>query len=349
MASWATDFCESDVKALQFLPHSSPGGMREVAIEISRAMEQRGREAPVLVIDDLTNVQANRLFAMLTGAWHLVRLLLRERPIATVAHAPRTALFVSLCAVLVRVPERVYVVHTAPVAVDAVTRRLLFALVWLKAVTCVVHVGTTVRSHYGSAPRSFREASSVIKNSVALSDKGEAPIRLSPPFKAIVSGRLVAAKRVDKVVAAFSLLRANCLLEIVGDGPESTSLIELADQLGVHADFLGHIDREDLLARYTTADLMLFPSEDAEALPLVLLEALSVGLPVISNDIAAAREVLGQAGVYVNGGPDEWTACIDGLLLNPSAREGLRNAALRQAESYSPKRFADAWESLLWS
>lgn len=97
-------------------------------------------------------------------------------------------------------------------------------------------------------------------------------------------GRMAAEKGVDRILAAFDLARqslpAGALhLVIAGSGPKEDTLRESAHE-GV--TFLGNLDRGDVLPRlYASADAFLFASL-TETLGLVVLEAMSSGLPVIA-------------------------------------------------------------------
>jgi phosphatidylinositol alpha 1,6-mannosyltransferase len=97
-------------------------------------------------------------------------------------------------------------------------------------------------------------------------------------------GRLAAEKGVDHVVRAFLLARellpaGSARLVIAGAGPEENSLRALA---GPDVLFLGVLDRQRALPRlYASADAFLFASL-TETLGLVVLEAMSSGLPVIA-------------------------------------------------------------------
>jgi glycosyltransferase involved in cell wall biosynthesis len=97
-------------------------------------------------------------------------------------------------------------------------------------------------------------------------------------------GRMAAEKGVDRIIAAFDLARQSLPsgalhLVIAGSGPKEDALRESARE-GV--TFLGNLDRGEVLPRlYASADAFLFASL-TETLGLVVLEAMSSGLPVIA-------------------------------------------------------------------
>ncbi len=99
---------------------------------------------------------------------------------------------------------------------------------------------------------------------------------------------------------------------------------------------------------WRSADVFVFPSA-LETFGIVLLEALSFGVPVVSSRAGAASEVLGEglAGVLVDRlTPDGLAAAIRGVFADPSATEArVRQGLARVAASYSvrsnARRLAD--------
>jgi glycosyltransferase involved in cell wall biosynthesis len=59
-------------------------------------------------------------------------------------------------------------------------------------------------------------------------------------------------------------------------------------------------------------------------MPLAVLEAMALGVPVLASDIAAHREALGPASTaLVDGTPDAFAEALGGLLADPEARAHL--------------------------
>ena len=77
--------------------------------------------------------------------------------------------------------------------------------------------------------------------------------------------------------------------------------------------FLGFV--ADPLARMRTWTVAVVASTEPEAGPLVALEAMSIGVPVVATDHGGVREVLGDAGLLVTpGDPGALANAIDQLL-----------------------------------
>ena len=82
-------------------------------------------------------------------------------------------------------------------------------------------------------------------------------------------------------------------LTIVGDGPLRTNLESYVRQQDVsdRVRFTGLLPRDELHGWLKTADVFVLNST-YEGLPHVLIEAMSLGTPVVATDIAGNREVL---------------------------------------------------------
>lgn len=311
-------------------------------------LSSRGRAAPVLALDDIGPQSGRGLGALLGTAMAVCRCLRRRRPSVVVSHAPLTAVLVSACALAVGVPRRILVVHTGRSILPPTVRRLMYLAALVGVITDVVHVGESVKAQYADGPRTFTRRARVIPNSVPSVGNARAVVRTEPPYRLVVAGRLIPAKRVDLAIATASRLGDRCRLEVIGDGPERAALEQMAAEVGADVAFLGHLDRAATWTHCREADLMLFPSDLPEGLPLVLLESLGLGLPVVSKPTAAATEALGEAGTYCDGGTEDWFAVVQALLAAPEKRRELQRRALERATTLSPDRLIGLWERLLW-
>ena len=81
---------------------------------------------------------------------------------------------------------------------------------------------------------------------------------------------------------------------VVGRGPDFIEIQEKIRQLGIEKNFrlTGFISDEKLPFYYNTADFFVLPSKSGEGLPLVALEAMSCGLPVIATNVGGISEVM---------------------------------------------------------
>lgn len=195
-------------------------------------------------------------------------------------------------------------------------------------------------------------------------------------------GRLVSQKRYDRLIQAFALLprvpaagasggsgRRTELL-IVGDGPLRGSLESLAADLGVadRVHFAGH--RDDVAPIMAAVDLVVV-SSDRESLANVMLEAMAVGVPVLSTPVSGALEALGAdigagsgedgagdpeaaddrvaAGRVVDSTAEALAVAMAELLADPATLRRMGEAGRRRvARHFDRERMLDAWERELW-
>jgi glycogen(starch) synthase len=120
-------------------------------------------------------------------------------------------------------------------------------------------------------------------------------------------GRLVTTKGVVILLeAARSLLAENRAFQllIIGDGPERASLERLTRDapLAGHVRFAGRLLVEELDAALAEATVVVVPSLGGEVFGLVVAENMLRGLPVITSDLGAFVEVLGDGGLTFHTG-----------------------------------------------
>lgn len=114
--------------------------------------------------------------------------------------------------------------------------------------------------------------------------------------------RFIEKKGLDVSLQAVALLKQqgyNVQLDLAGAGPEEEKLRSLATTLNIadQINFLGFLANADLLARLPDYHLFVHPSRtthsgDREGIPNSLLEAMAVGLPVISTQHSGIPEVI---------------------------------------------------------
>ena len=124
--------------------------------------------------------------------------------------------------------------------------------------------------------------------------------------KIIISvGRFNPEKRYDLALKSFQKVlnkNKNCLLVLVGEGPERNKIESLSKQLDVNNNliFTGLIDHNLMPYYLNSADIFLLCS-DREGSPNVIKEALACGLPIISAKVGDVSEVITKyTGVLVD-------------------------------------------------
>ena len=102
-------------------------------------------------------------------------------------------------------------------------------------------------------------------------------------------GRLARPKGLDAVLKALGGLKDRVwTLDVVGDGPQRTEWENLTAEMGLNEHVTFHGFRDDVEAWMARSACLLFSSYQ-EGMPLTVLEALAVGIPVLASDIEQLR------------------------------------------------------------
>jgi glycosyltransferase involved in cell wall biosynthesis len=206
---------------------------------------------------------------------------------------------------------------------------------------------------------------SVIYNAIALSapsmgegqGEGETqaptlvPLSLSTPVKLVTVGRLVPWKRIDQVIEAVARCEGVGLV-IVGDGPERAGLERLTRVRGI-ADrvyFAGQRRQVETLALMAACDLFVLNST-YEGLPHVVLEAMSLGLPVVATAVGGTPEIVqdGKNGrLIAPEDGDTLHVVLSELLSTPLERQRLAAGARQSLVAFSVDAMVDATAGALY-
>lgn len=160
----------------------------------------------------------------------------------------------------------------------------------------------------------------------------------------VCAGRLDPLKGTAVAVEAFAKVRRagqTARLAILGDGPDREHLHALSTQLGVDDDvvFLPPQPHAVLARWFAAADAFLFPTLLNEGAPLVTLQAMACGTPVIASNVGTLREMIGSNGdagglMVPAGSPDAFADAIGRLAVDPGLREGFSKRALERVQRH---------------
>jgi glycosyltransferase involved in cell wall biosynthesis len=175
--------------------------------------------------------------------------------------------------------------------------------------------------------------------------------RPNEPYMLAV-GRLARQKDYPTMLRSYALARKRGLavpLVIVGDGPEELALRDMAKELGIAAfvQFLGH--RENSFAYMQKADCLVL-SSTWEGFGLVLIEAMSLGVPCVSTDCPSGPgEILGggEYGMLVPVGDSERLAEAMLQMREPETRQRFSELARKRADDFTLQRMAAAYREVL--
>ncbi|HMJ03151.1 MAG TPA: glycosyltransferase family 4 protein [Conexibacter sp.] len=150
-------------------------------------------------------------------------------------------------------------------------------------------------------------------------------------------GRLVAKKGLPILLEALRDLRERGLavrLVVVGDGPSRTDFEAAARRLGVadHVEFAGSVGQDEIRERYAAADVFCLASF-AEGIPVVLMEAMAMELPVVSTTVMGIPELISD-GIHGRlvppGRADRLADALAELIADPQRRAAMGRAGREQ-------------------
>jgi glycosyltransferase involved in cell wall biosynthesis len=144
--------------------------------------------------------------------------------------------------------------------------------------------------------------------------------------------------------------RQDVTFVIVGEGPEERSIRARIEQLGLPARIRMLGFRQDLLNVFRSFDVFAIPSVEGDTIPQVLMQALAVGIPVVSTTVGSIPDVViqGETGFVVP--PRDAVALADriGALLDDAAlraRMGAKGRSLVE-RCYSLDHMLDRLEEV---
>jgi glycosyltransferase involved in cell wall biosynthesis len=267
---------------------------------------------------------------------------------------------VALLAKALAAPSRPPVVATFHGVVPAEYRRAARILRRADAVACVSRELRDRAVAAGVPPARASVVPNAVEPSPPLNAAKRAALEAELALDArplIVSvGRLVPEKAHHRLLDAVALLVGEgtpVRLLIVGEGPLGAALHRQVARLGLQEAVtltgLRH-DARDLIAR---ADLVALTS-DSEGLPLVVLEALGAGVPVVSTAVPGTTELLSSgAGTVVGDFTAEAVArALSQVLGDPALRErqgeeGRRLVATRHSLAAMVEGYRDLYRTVV--
>lgn len=161
-------------------------------------------------------------------------------------------------------------------------------------------------------------------------------------------GRAAFEKNIDFLLEVTAEVRRkvpDVLLVVAGEGPAENHLRSKAAALGVTGNvlFVGYLDRRSaLLDCYRAADVFVFASR-TETQGLVLLEAMALGVPVVSTAIMGTREIVGPAKGALVAEDDltDFSGKVLRLLADPVLRARLGAEGRAYVAEWSAARMAE--------
>ncbi|MBK8161331.1 MAG: glycosyltransferase [Rhodospirillaceae bacterium] len=372
------DFPESRTSIVFVINSLAGGGAERVMSTLLKASssEAATRDLHLVLLDIepsaysvpdwITLHQLDGRHALWRSTWQLLVLLRRLRPQAIVSFLTRANVASILAGRALRLPvvisERVNTTSHLGSGWGGKLARMLVkrCYPWAGRIIAVSPgVGEDLHRAFGLA----REKVVVIANPIDLdeierqSKMGDPPPVTRPYVMAM--GRLVANKNFGMLIEAYGRANPEADLLILGEGPERSSLIKRIAELGL-------TDRVHLpgfsrnpFAMLRRAQSFILPS-NAEGFPNSLLEAMSLGVPVVSTncrsgpaeiladmprEAVAPGVVLAEHGILVTCDHVADMASAMQAMADPERRQAYGHKATRRAAQFSVGRAREAyWE-----
>ncbi len=163
----------------------------------------------------------------------------------------------------------------------------------------------------------------------------------------ITVSRLGREKNIDFILDGIHRLKDRTdrpfRLLIVGQGDEHDRLADriATEGLSEQVVLTGPVPPDDMASAYQLADLFVFASK-SETQGMVLLEAMSAGLPVVAVRSSGIDDVIrpGETGYKTRESVDEWSERIAQLLQDDDRRSAMSEAARRFARQHDIEHFS---------
>jgi glycosyltransferase involved in cell wall biosynthesis len=345
------------LRVMQVIQELTYGGAERIVATLSRRLEETGAHVSIAsaggAVPALPNVSVaplplieRRIDRVAAAALALRRALRRERPEIIHAHNPGMGLITAAATARGRTVPAFVTVHGVPEE-DYPSAARVLRLAGLPVIGCGPGVTAALEEHgvrvlatvvNGVAPAGHGVDASLLRESLGL----------APGLRLVVAvGRLVPQKNHALALRAVAAVPEAALV-VVGDGALRGELETLmtASGLDERVRFAGA--RDDARQLISAADAFLL-SSNWEGLPLVALEALAAGTPLVATAVRGVRELVQDGRTALLAPPndaDALAAALRRALTEGPLTDELHANGLRLAERYSEARMCDRYLAL---
>lgn len=357
---------------------ASGGGVGQVIIDLVRAGIAAGQDITVIYaigratphfIQTLSPLLGIKLIPIsmqrevglhdISDAWGLYRCLKYVGPFDVIhGHSSKAGALVRIVGILFPHTVKVYSPH-AFVTLDATAWRMYGAfekiLSWFSGT--IVTLSAVERKHAVKDLWINPKKIVVVHNGIQLdypADRASARQLMQYPDQDYLVGfvgRFVPQKNLLRLVDAFCIAakeNSSLQLALIGDGPLRQEMDALLAKAGM-------TDKVRYFSGYVGRDLMpaldcLVCASDYEGFPIIFLEALAAGVPIISTPVGGAQEAIieSETGFMVNDFKAESLAdaMLEFARLSPEGRAQMSENAKKHAYNFSLERIAGQMQSL---
>ena len=307
---------------VQLVDDLNPGGLERMAIDLAIAHRRAGHRSAIFCLKGPGSLAAQATDAgieveafnkpaglHLPTFWRLARALRKFRADVLHSHNPGVHHYAAASGKLARVPVVVNSRHGVSSSSGAPYSERYFrrALRWTDK---VIYVSRHSQRYYTSEGIVPASQGVTIWNGIPLDAFLPIPRPAPAPdggrLRLVTMGRLVPVKDHATLLEAFAQVAAafpGSELRIWGEGPLRPALEATIERLGLRGRAFLPGQTSDAAAALANADAFVF-SSTSEGLPMVILEALAAGLPVVSTRVGGVPEVApeGEAAWYCEPG-----------------------------------------------
>ena len=158
---------------------------------------------------------------------------------------------------------------------------------------------------------------------------------------ALFVGRLTQEKGINTLLSAWGKIGGKIPLKIVGDGPLASRIAEASRRIS-GIEWLGHKPRQSVLDLMKDAVVLVFPSIWYEGFPVTIIEAYSVGVPVIASNLGSMSSIIehNRTGLHFQPGDlEDLAKQVEWIFGHPAELERMRQEARAEYEArYTAER-----------
>lgn len=293
----------------------SVGGLERMVVQLANGLVRRGVSSRIVIMEGekynaltlICELDEKVEIHYLQGALHHKLLRLRQLAKGHIVHIqfwggqvkPLYRLFLMGQGAALITYQNVYT-HMRHPSID------MLDTVMAQQLKAVVAVSNTVKEYCLDRLRIPQSKVHLIHNAIDITPTFDMPLSRdwrNRSMKMVSMGRLAKQKNQTMLFQAIAMAKqrgCNLHLTMIGDGPEICSLVELASELGIRNEitWLGEMWPKHIVGDILRQSDVFITASLWEGLPLAVLEAMAVGLPVIASDIPQHRETLADCAFY---------------------------------------------------
>jgi glycosyltransferase involved in cell wall biosynthesis len=354
------------MKIVQLVTQMEAGGAQRVAMLLGDALRQQGYDAEVWFLylkrptyQDLPGVRVilDRQPAILDYVQigvKLQKMLKQHQPDILITHTHYANIMGQVIARFCGVPRRVAVQHNPVETYPQIAMWLDKILGSTDFYTANIAVSQVVVDSVINYPAKYQKCLQKIYNGIPTLTRQHSldgvRSRWNLPAQVpllINVGRLARQKNHRTLIESLQSIPIAHLI-LIGEGELRADLEQQVARLdlGQRVHFLGEMKSADVLDLLCIADVFVFPSL-YEAMPMALVEAMGLGLPIVGGDIPAMREVLSDAGLLVaSENAAEIASAVGRVLADPDFASNLRQSSFQRSALFSVEKMVAAYERL---